>query len=188
MSDSVTGDMKISRAVVCESPDQIIRGMLVTLSDGIDSVKMSIVGSSRTSETECSKFEIADDDFLRYFRIGHNETGVYGLEFQTNNGKTELFGISVNSPLLMLTTTSIDLNKDEEPNRQIMGFKGSYFDDRLFSIGAIKMKLDCVEGEEDSLELTNEAVTSVGTMKKGLIGLAIAFVSIIMFAMCLRCV
>jgi hypothetical protein len=103
-SDTMTVESRVSRVSVCTRvKTQTLQGIQLTLTDiKTDLVtKLQPIGLLNDTNTSCNWFDIdTSSDYLRIVRIGYNSTGVFGIELQTYQNKTGVYGLSVKDPTL----------------------------------------------------------------------------------------
>jgi hypothetical protein len=120
--------MLISKAIVCTNPQKgTINGLQMTLTDTKTAVstRLNAIGVSDDIGTICYNFLIdIQTDFLRYIRIIYDDTGIHGLELQTNTNRLAKFG-TTDVTNLNLKKVGIGLKVDEGLSFAIVGFKGT---------------------------------------------------------------
>jgi hypothetical protein len=99
-----------------------------------------------TTNVVCDTFTIdIKNEYLRYFNIWYESTGVYTLQLETSNGKSAMYGpmSSRSSSTKQLWGLSV---KENGPEFAFVGLAGTHRPDNSIGIGSLQtivMNLNC---------------------------------------------
>lgn len=117
--------------------DQPEGGTLIGLQFGVaiqlETDRMKLNAYGKTTDSFCSREGLAVDEFISEFMIHYSSDRVTGISYVSSIGVDRFFGKA--------STKSFKFSFSDQ--YQLAGLFGTSDDNQIYSLGAVRMKVDC---------------------------------------------